>query len=107
MIWGAQASSPKVRALPYSPSISPSLIYFLSFHKKISRREIYSVSYSSIKVSFFTVAMNDDLEEIRRQSRLGLSYTPYLKVKLDADPVRAQTMLQIIEEESRARVGSS
>lgn len=46
------------------------------------------------------------MEEIRRQTIQGLSYTPYLKIKLDANLARAAETLKIIQEEYQARVGT-
>lgn len=51
--------------------------------------------------------MNDDLEEIKRQTKHGLLLTPYIKIKLDSDMDQAALVLQVVEEETRVHVGKN
>lgn len=49
------------------------------------------------KVSYFTVSMQKDIAEAAKEAQVGLSFTPYLKIKLDDDKTRTIETLDSIK----------
>jgi len=53
--------------------------------------------------SFYTAALNDNIQEMEASCRAGLEYTPCIKIKLDADVQKSTTILLHFAEQ---RLGS-
>jgi len=60
----------------------------------------------SAHCSFYTAALNDDVEEMVRSAAFGAQHTPHLKVKLDGNATRCATILDALANWSSSSGGS-
>lgn len=69
--------------------------------EEMSRRRISPADtdqFFQLGRSFYTVAMTDDMEELKSSARFGLQHTPFLKIKLDSHFEKAAAILKVLKD---------